>query len=46
MRADNHGEGGILALMSLVGASSFKGSGKVLAVMGLLGAGCSTATES
>src|SRR5580698_9017429 len=38
MRADNHGEGGILALMSLVGANSFKGSGKVLAVMGLLGA--------
>jgi KUP system potassium uptake protein len=38
MRADNHGEGGILALMSLVGANSFKGWGKVLAVMGLLGA--------
>jgi KUP system potassium uptake protein len=38
MRADNHGEGGILALMSLVGANSFRGSAKVLAVMGLLGA--------
>ncbi len=38
MRADNHGEGGILALMSLVGANSFKGWGKVMAVMGLLGA--------
>ena len=38
MRADNHGEGGILALMSLVGANSFKGSAKVMAVMGLLGA--------
>src|SRR5277367_783572 len=38
MRADNHGEGGILALMSLVGANSFKGWGKVLAAMGLLGA--------
>jgi KUP system potassium uptake protein len=38
MRADNHGEGGILALMSLVGANSFKGWGRVLAVMGLLGA--------
>ena len=25
MRADNHGEGGILALMSLVGANSFRG---------------------
>src|ERR1700688_5111021 len=24
MRADNHGEGGILALMSLIGASSFR----------------------
>ncbi len=38
MRADNHGEGGILALMSLVGANSFKGWEKLLAVMGLLGA--------
>ena len=38
MRADNNGEGGILALMSLVGANSFKGWGKLLAVMGLLGA--------
>lgn len=38
MRADNHGEGGILALMSLVGANRFKGTTKILAVMGLLGA--------
>jgi KUP system potassium uptake protein len=38
MRADNHGEGGILALMSLVGANSFKGATKVMAIMGLLGA--------
>ncbi|WP_341210875.1 KUP/HAK/KT family potassium transporter [Sphingomonas paucimobilis] len=38
MRADNHGEGGILALMSLVGANSFKGWSRVLTVMGLLGA--------
>ncbi|CAM5768258.1 putative potassium transport system protein kup 3 [Labrys miyagiensis] len=38
MRADNHGEGGILALMSLVGANKFKGTAKILAVMGLLGA--------
>jgi len=36
MRADNHGEGGILALMSLIGAN---GPGlKPFAVMGLLGA--------
>ena len=38
MRADNHGEGGILALMSLVGANHFKGVAKILTVMGLLGA--------
>jgi KUP system potassium uptake protein len=38
MRADNHGEGGILALMSLVGANGFVGRGRILAVMGLLGA--------
>jgi KUP system potassium uptake protein len=38
MRADNHGEGGILALMSLVGVNSFKKGTKVLACMGLLGA--------
>src|SRR3984885_5085229 len=37
MRADNHGEGGILALMSLVGANSFVGWSRVLAVMGLPG---------
>jgi KUP system potassium uptake protein len=38
MRADNHGEGGILALMSLVGGNSFERGGRVLAVMGLMGA--------
>jgi KUP system potassium uptake protein len=38
MRADNNGEGGILALMSLVGANSFQGAAKVMTVMGLLGA--------
>ena len=38
MRADNHGEGGILALMSLLGANKFQGAGRILAVMGLLGA--------
>jgi KUP system potassium uptake protein len=38
MRADNHGEGGILALMSLVGANGFVRRGKILTVMGLLGA--------
>src|SRR5580692_11700131 len=38
MRADTHGEGGILALMSLVGANSFQGRARVLAAMGLLGA--------
>src|SRR5579875_978491 len=38
MRADNHGEGGILALMSLVGANGW-GKGKyLLASMGLIGA--------
>ncbi len=38
MRADNHGEGGILALMSLVGANGFKPGFKLLTGMGLLGA--------
>ncbi|HEY6452052.1 MAG TPA: KUP/HAK/KT family potassium transporter [Steroidobacteraceae bacterium] len=38
MRADNHGEGGILALMSLVGANSFQRGTRAFAVMGLLGA--------
>jgi KUP system potassium uptake protein len=38
MRADNHGAGGIMALMSLVGANSFKHGARVLTVMGLLGA--------
>ena len=38
MRADNHGEGGILALMSLVGANAFKPGFKVLTGIGLLGA--------
>src|ERR1700731_369057 len=38
MRADNHGEGGILALMSLIGANGFARGFKVLTSMGLLGA--------
>jgi KUP system potassium uptake protein len=40
MRADNHGAGGIMALMSLIGANSFRhGPGvRILTVMGLLGA--------
>ena len=37
MRADHHGEGGILALMSLTGAS-WHGRGGALIVMGLFGA--------
>jgi KUP system potassium uptake protein len=37
MRADNHGEGGILALMSLTGAS-WSDRGRVLVAMGLFGA--------
>src|ERR1700683_3439554 len=38
MRADNHGEGGILALMSLIGANNFRGGARLLTGMGLLGA--------
>src|SRR6202011_5129965 len=38
MRADNRGEGGILALMSLIGANGFAPGFKVLTGMGLLGA--------
>ena len=38
MRADNRGEGGILALMSLIGANGFKPGIKFLTGMGLLGA--------
>lgn len=38
MRADNHGEGGILALMSLIGANGFDRGVKLLTGMGLLGA--------
>src|ERR1700720_600924 len=38
MRADNHGEGGILALMSLIGATGFTSGFKLLTGMGLLGA--------
>jgi KUP system potassium uptake protein len=38
MRADNRGEGGILALMSLVGANGFVSGFKTLTGMGLLGA--------
>ena len=37
MRADNHGEGGILALMPLAGASGFDRA-RALVVMGLFGA--------
>jgi KUP system potassium uptake protein len=38
MRADNRGEGGILALMSLIGANGFAPKFKLLTCMGLLGA--------
>jgi KUP system potassium uptake protein len=38
MRADNHGEGGILALMSLVGANRWGRGAYLGAAMGLLGA--------
>jgi KUP system potassium uptake protein len=38
MRADNRGEGGILALMSLIGANGFSPGIRVLTGMGLLGA--------
>jgi KUP system potassium uptake protein len=38
MRADNRGEGGILALMSLIGANGFRPGFRVLTGMGLLGA--------
>ncbi len=38
LRADNRGEGGILALMSLVGANEFAPGFKLLTGMGLLGA--------
>ena len=38
MRADNHGEGGILALMSLIGANGFQRGTAALTAMGLLGA--------
>ena len=38
MRADNRGEGGILALMSLIGANAFARGFKLLTGMGLLGA--------
>ena len=38
MRADNRGEGGILALMSLIGTNGFNRGAKLLTGMGLLGA--------
>ena len=38
MRADNRGEGGILALMSLNGANGFSPGSRVLTAIGLLGA--------
>ena len=37
MRADNHGEGGVLALMSMTGAI-WSGGGRILIAMGLFGA--------
>src|SRR6202045_5146101 len=39
MRADHRGEGGILALMSLIGANGFTPGFKILTGIGLLGAG-------
>ena len=39
LRADNHGEGGILALMSLIGANRINGGRWLLTAIGLLGAG-------
>lgn len=38
MRADNHGEGGTLALMSVVGANRFRKKRWMLTAVGLLGA--------
>src|ERR1700733_4859492 len=38
LRADNRGEGGILALMSSIGANGFTPGFKMLTGMGLLGA--------
>ncbi|HEY0745471.1 MAG TPA: KUP/HAK/KT family potassium transporter [Steroidobacteraceae bacterium] len=38
MRADNRGEGGILALMSLIGANGFTPGVRLLTGMGLMGA--------
>lgn len=38
MRADNHGEGGTLALMYVIGANRFRKGRWVLTAMGLLGA--------
>jgi KUP system potassium uptake protein len=38
LRADNRGEGGILALMSLIGANGFTPGFRMLTGMGLLGA--------
>jgi KUP system potassium uptake protein len=38
MRADNNGEGGILALMSLIGANRLKGAMGFLTAAGLIGA--------
>src|ERR1700736_3090436 len=38
MRADNHGAGGIMALMSLIGANSLRHGARILTAMGLLGA--------
>ena len=38
LRADNRGEGGILALMSLIGANAFRPGFRLYTAMGLLGA--------
>jgi KUP system potassium uptake protein len=38
MQADNHGEGGILALMALTGANWSERGGRLLVAMGLFGA--------
>jgi KUP system potassium uptake protein len=38
MRADNRGTGGIMALMSLVGANSLSHGARILTAMGLIGA--------
>jgi len=46
MRADNHGEGGILALMSLIGANDFHGGARLLTGWDCLVRHCFTGTAS